>query len=789
MTIVSTTIPNLVNGVSQQPYALRLPSQCEEQINGFSSVVDGLRKRPPTRHVSRIFNGPISGAFTHMINRDAQERYTVVITNGSLRVFRMDGSEVGVNFPNGNGYLAAASPKKTFGTVTVADYTFILNKNVSVAADTKRTPKRPNEALIWIKQGAYSTNYTVTVNGVTVAHKTNDANSAADGASVTTDVIASNLVQKLAAALGGAFGVSQLGSVIYLVNHNSSFSIAVSDGIGDQGMKLVMKQVQRFSDLPARGVDGFQVKVQGTNENSFDDYYVVYRADSVSPQGGVWIEATEQNETYALLNSTLPHALVREANGTFTFKQLPWEERKVGSVDSIPFPSFVGRKIADVFFHRNRLGFLAEENVVFSRAGDFFNFFPGSAIQSLDTDPIDVAVSHVKVSNLVHAIPFNESLLLFSEQTQFMLGRSDLLTPATVSINQTTEFQCSLGAKPVGAGQNVYFATTRGSFSAIREYFVNGDTEQNDAADVTAHCPRYVPSNVVKLAASSNEDILIALSENTPSRLYAYRYYWSGNEKMQSCWSYWDFGADATILDCDFIESDLWLLVSRPHGTFLEVMSIEPGRADFGSDFVVSLDRRCSEAQCSISYDAATNKTAIRLPYVPEVPSDFAIVAWTGDSEFSQGQVIRYTVRDNAGPEYVVSGRLTKFFMGRVYVMRYRLSTLIIREEAGGGGYQQIGEGRIQLRNMSLTYHNSGYFRAEVTPSNRDTYRYVFAGRVVGSAKNKIGQVAIGTGIFKFPIAAKNSEVTIELINDTPFPSAFLSAEWEAFFQIRSRRL
>ena len=39
MALVSRTIPNLVQGVSQQPEVLRLNSQATEQVNGFSSVV------------------------------------------------------------------------------------------------------------------------------------------------------------------------------------------------------------------------------------------------------------------------------------------------------------------------------------------------------------------------------------------------------------------------------------------------------------------------------------------------------------------------------------------------------------------------------------------------------------------------------------------------------------------------------------------------------------------------------------------------------------------------------
>ena len=50
MTLISTSIPNLINGVSQQPPSVRLVTQAEKQENGLSSVVDGLTKRPPTEH-------------------------------------------------------------------------------------------------------------------------------------------------------------------------------------------------------------------------------------------------------------------------------------------------------------------------------------------------------------------------------------------------------------------------------------------------------------------------------------------------------------------------------------------------------------------------------------------------------------------------------------------------------------------------------------------------------------------------------------------------------------------
>ena len=54
----------------------------------------------------------------------------------------------------------------------------------------------------------------------------------------------------------------------------------------------------------------------------------------------------------------------------------------------------------DIFFFQNRLGLLSGENVNMSRASEYFDFFARTARTILDDDPIDVAASHTKVSEL-----------------------------------------------------------------------------------------------------------------------------------------------------------------------------------------------------------------------------------------------------------------------------------------------------------------------------------------------------------------------------------------------------
>jgi hypothetical protein len=792
MSLISTTIPNLVNGVSQQPYTLRLASQCEEQFNGYSSVVEGLRKRPPSRFRGVVSNTAMGNAFIHTINRDLAERYVVIATNGNLRVFDMGGGEKVVNFPAGKTYLASQTPDTDFAAVTVADYTFFLNKKKVVGKLPELSPQRSPEALIWVKQGAYGLTYNITLPGfVSATITTADGSSPAHAAQIATDKIASDLFAALNgnSAFQGAFGIERAGSSLRIWKKDGSdFSITYSDGLGDLGMKLVKGSVQRFSDLPARGFNNFQVQITGDASSAFDDYWVAYSEDTTNPNSSVWLESRKGGEEYKLDPSTLPHGLVREADGTFTFKPLEWAARMVGDELSNPFPSFVDRTINDVFFHRNRLGFVADENVIFSQHGEFFDFFKGSATQLIDTDPIDVAVSHTKVSIIRHAIAFNESLLLFSDQTQFMLGSTDLLSPLTVSINQTTEFQCSLIAKPVGAGRNVYFTVNKGAYSGFREYYVDGETRTNDAADITSHVPSYVAGGVTKIAASSNEDVLVCLSPKRPNSLFVYKYFWQEGEKLQSSWSRWDFSTDTRILYVEFMENELWMLVERQGQTVFETISLEAGYADGNLEFAWHVDQKVEADDCVVTYDADLDETHIQSPYLiaPGTSSEFELIA-AGSGPYIIGQFVPHRWEDG---KFVVRGDLTGgFWLGRNYRFRYKFSTLIIKEEAPGGGQMSVGEGKVQLRRMTLSYNKSGYFQVFITPSRRNPYVSTFSGRVAGSGQNVLGAPALEEGRFPFGILGNNETTDIEIISDNAMPCAFLGAEWEALYQIRSQRL
>lgn len=133
MSLTTRTIPSISNGISLQPPILRSSDQTDDEVNTWGDIAIGLVRRPPTKHVKDLGVDNIDAAFVHHINRDRQERYIVVIAEGTLRVFDAEtGDEKTVTAPFGFDYLASTDPS-AFRAVTVADHTFIVNTATQVA--------------------------------------------------------------------------------------------------------------------------------------------------------------------------------------------------------------------------------------------------------------------------------------------------------------------------------------------------------------------------------------------------------------------------------------------------------------------------------------------------------------------------------------------------------------------------------------------------------------------------------------------------------------------------------
>ena len=823
MGVISRAIPTLLRGISQSSDALKQADHADIQDNADSNPVLGLTKRSGSQYLAKIINNAyLDNVHIQTINRDASEQYVAVFSNGNVRVFELDGTELTVNKPDGTTYLNTSNPRSVFKTVTIADFTFVVNTSITTAMDSAVSNSANNitQAIIFINQATSKTTYSVTVDGVTVT----DDTTGNDPLSTTT--VATDLQGGLNSGLTG-FTIARNGPVIHIKkNDGSDFSIDGNDSQGNTKMTIIKDSVQQFTDLPNVSPNGYVVEIKGDEGTDFDNYYVKFTTNNGNAfEEGQWSETVEAGIPFKFNYNTMPHVLIRQADGNFRFARvdgdsynvtvdgvtasytLPkWGERIVGDLVSAPDPSFIGQKINNVFFFRNRLGFLARDNVILSTVSDFFNFFPETVISVLDTEPIDVAASHTKVAILKHAVTMGEKLILFSEQTQFVLSSSaDNLTPSTANVLVQTEFESNAAAQPVGSGSSIYFLTKKGSFAGIREYIIAGTQQIQDAANTTIHVPKLIPSGIFKMAVSNNQDILVLLGTDNPNKLYVNRWlYGEGFSKALNAWFTYTFNSNRSILNIDFIGTDLIMVVSEANSVTLEKIPFETNFTEPNADFEFHLDHKVTEATTgvTVTYNANNNLSTFTVPY--RLRANMNIVGrYLANGETStfvdaqgntktlvSGQALTTTNGTDGTTSTITAAgdfRNSKFIIGEPYEMHYRFSQQRLTQ--GGGGATELISGRLQIHHFYIKYEDSGFFQVEVTPENRDTSLHKFTGRLLGAASASIGQINLDTGTFKVPIMSKSDRVSIDVKNNTFLPTLLASAEYEGVFHMRSRRI
>ena len=553
-------------------------------------------------------------------------------------------------------------------------------------------------------------------------------------------------------------------------------SATVYDGYNNQAAFGILKSVQKFSVLPATAPNGFLVKIKGEEGSETDDYYVAY--DEVEQ---VWKECARPSLKNHIDNTTMPHVLVREADGTFTFKVADWSPREVGDDDSNPEPSFIGDTINDVFYHRNRLGFLSGENVILTRSADFFNFWMTSATKVQDTDPIDLAASDSTISTLYNAVTFDTDLVLFSRNAQFLLTADGTLTPTSANLTPAvTRYEASLKAKPVSAGRNVYFAAERAKYTSIREFFTAADnTDAKDVQDITSHVPNYIPNGVYKIIPSTVENLMLYITEGDETAMYIYKYLFIDSQRVQAAWSKWDM--QGAVYGGQFIDNNLYLIVNRNGYYVLERISFTINTTDLAYEpYRVLLDCKMGYEIPADDYDYNNDQTTVEL-------IDVLSYLYDENEQYSAVMADGTYVPAKDG-KLVFDGdvRGQVIIVGLNYLFKMVMSTIMVKQ-ANNGSTQALTEGRLQLRHLWFNYADSGYFKVLVDIKDKQVFEYEYTSRLLGTRFNVLEAMPFTTGSFEVPVQAKNENVSISVETDTPLPVSFVGAGWIGNYQRRTR--
>ena len=545
------------------------------------------------------------------------------------------------------------------------------------------------------------------------------------------------------------------------------------------------RKVTDFDDLADKGSEGEVVQVTGQSSTEEDDYFVTYT-------DGRWSETLDPGSPETLDTHTLPQVLKRGSDGNWVVEPHDWRGRAVGSTVSNETPSFIGRKITDLFLFQGRLGFCAGESIVLSEVDYFEQFYRSTCIQLEDDNRIDVQLNFGRVENIHAALAVQDNLILFSDKGQFrMYSGSGVLTPKTATVIQIGDYATSTNVRPHAIGKSAFFTSELGGFTVAREFFLGAATDDRLlSSDLTIQCPQYVAGNARYIQASRDHKAIFVLSRDEPTSIYVHKFEYDGEQKIQSAWCKWDLGV-GNIESIGLFQNELFIVSSL--GTERELSKIDirdqqdiPGTELMRLDLqVVATLPNTTVYSKGVSGNEEIPETEISIPY----DGTDLVECW----DLSDGHTIPIDSFTSLG-DLILKGDYTDqitagmIVVGIPYTMDVKLSTFYRRAPRKPSGEIVVTDGRLTINYINIAYSDTVAFTVETSSRGRPTKTFK-AGPKAGYVDVEYGEVPKTSGHLRVPIMTRNDNAEIRIKNDTPFASNILHIDWFGKHNPRAQRV
>ena len=585
--------------------------------------------------------------------------------------------------------------------------------------------------------------------------------------------------------------VQQIGNGIYITRASGTFNITSPVG---ELLNVLAGSVEDVADLPNQCKHGYVVKV-ANSEAEEDDYYVKFIGENDRDGDGVWEECAKPGVKTTLDAATLPVQLVRQADGTFKVSQIAWENRLVGDTTTVPEPSFIGKTVNKMLFFRNRLVLLSDENVIMSRPGDFYNFWPKSAITYTASDNIDISCSSEYPAIVYDGLQVNSGLVLFTKNQQFMLTTdSDVLSPLTAKINALASYNFNFNTNPISLGTTLAFLDNAGKYTRFFEMQAVLREGEPNVLEQSKNISKLFPNNI-NLIANSRENATIFFATKGTNKLYGFRYYQTGERRVQQAWFEWELSG--TIEHIAMLDDALYAVVKNTGYTMQKFsLKLDDNSHTLVEDdtYRVHLDNAKTFAYTNLTYVADGDYTKL-----DHTAADFSgsgqlyavAVSTSTDKEFN-GLVSKVTTFDDSGTTKVkipsnwttsTASQAFNVVLGYAFDMEIEFPTLYVTEQVGERFKSDI-QSSLVLHRIKMSLGPTGVYDTTLKrigkPDYTETFESILAdvytANTVGIDKEQV---------VTLPVYEKNTNLTFTLKSTHPTPSTLYSINWEGDYSKR----
>lgn len=805
---VSGTLGSLLQGVSQQPAAIRNDGQVTEQINMVSDVVRGLTSRPATDLIA--YNTVATSALSFRNVTVSGTRFQMGYKAGTLEIMDSLGVNRTVTLDAGvSSYIGASMEVYVYD-----DVTYLLNRDQVVAMNATTTAQEAlvvkDEGLVTSLGGEFDHTYTVTLeysdgSKAVGTYTAPDGTTTGDAAQTASTYIANQLDISLSAHGNIKAGtlITTEGSTIRITGA-PDLKLTTTDGSGGTLLRAQANVADALVDLAKFAPHGTLVRIVG-GKGVEDDFWMRFEIDGATVgasfgSAGTWREWYNPFEATELDLATMPHVIVYDGTN-FTVSQGNWQGRRVGDSTTNSEPSFVGNKIRDINGFQSRLVVIAGPHVVMSRTNIEVDFWKEAASSENASDPIDIQSTAETEFTLEWIVPFDRDLILFADYSQFIITGSIALTGSNASMVQTTNFEMGNAARPASTGRTLLFPFSNGGYAGVKEFFSSAGTDASDATSITQVQDEYMLGTVTKLTASTNFSFVTVQTDHASESktLFVHQYYYSGDEKAQASWSRWDFPYD--VINVFFSGSQLYILMYDAVLGYIQTsLDLDiPENAETG--YPVALDLLDSYTAATVSGDyvltdyvvtayvetgvAEAERTFIDLPW-----NNARIVQGTGCA--IPGQTANAVVTDLGGGSYrylledsTVPTTAT-VLAGLSYLSLIKPTMPFIRDQAGAA----VKASKLVVTEFVVYFEESGYIDSAMTSKYRAA-PMVHSNTEIVTAFDPDDPEGKGirSGQYIVPWGERSDWSELTISSDDVRPMTIIEIEWLGQILTRGRRL
>lgn len=385
---------------------------------------------------------------------------------------------------------------------------------------------------------------------------------AAAAASIQPENIAEQL-RILIAAEG--YTVTRFGSHLYL---SFTGSVEIDDGGDGAFAKSVSRTVRNVADLTEQHLVGKVVAVapvSGAGNTAGARFYV--KAIAKTP-GATGFQEVRWEETAGVLTTpTFVFLLGTVVSDVFYVASTPALLSALTGLSDVPvfLPStsgdlvsqpnwqFLGGTIEHMRLFQDRLMLVSGATVFMSRAGDYFNFFRGSALTLADDDPIEIFAEGSEGDVVRAGVTIDRNLLLFGRKQQYAVPGRELVSPATAFITVQSTHEHAADASPVANGNLVFFMQPRDSRLTLQQLQTGAYADSFDAYDMSPQLDGYLGGTAQQIVACNSPAMIFVRTRELRNGVYVYSYHDNTQaERLQDSWSrwVWDEAAGTLISIC-----------------------------------------------------------------------------------------------------------------------------------------------------------------------------------------------------------------------------------------------